>query len=197
MAAGTPGDVEFDLEAPDPAPPPRPAPGRRSRLFWAAGGLALGLLLGDARLPAGDPGQPVAPAPAPPVRVALGAYAADAGDEVVAGPRTVSVPVPAVVVNETSGPLVVRYLQVSGPGARLAPYDFGMTVTFPLHLPPGEAVAMPFGLASDCAVRIRPLPRITVVVGRDDGSADRPVDVLIPDLGALWGRTLDPSLCRA
>jgi hypothetical protein len=71
-----------------------------------------------------------------------------------------------------------------------------MFLDFPLHLPPGEPMQLPFTLSSDCAVKVRPVPRITLVIAPDDGSAGQAVDVTIPDLGSLWGRTLDPSLCR-
>ena len=63
MPAGTPGDVELDLDdtgAPGNDGPARPAsPSGRSplpgRLAWAATGLAVGMLLGHAWLPGGTP----------------------------------------------------------------------------------------------------------------------------------------------
>jgi hypothetical protein len=202
-AAETPPNVEVDLDdGGAPTPDPRPsAPRGRTRAAWAAGGLAVGLLLGHAWLPGGVPEPAPAPAPArteeasPPVRVSFGAYGPGVLGQVHRVGRRLEVPVPAVVVNETTAPLLVRELRISGPGAGLAPQDFGMDLGFPLHLPPGEATELPFTLTSDCAVAVRPVPRITLVVAPDDGSAGRPVDVRIPDLGSLWGRTLDPSLC--
>jgi hypothetical protein len=210
MPAGTPGDVEFDLDdtgAPGPASAPSPS-GRSplpARLAWAAAGLAVGVLIGHAWLPAGTPdpspasASPAAPAPAasgPPVRVSFGAYGPPGIDPVSVAGGKISVSVPAVVVNETSGPLVVRSMSVSGPGAGLGENNQYMFLDFPLHLPPGEPMQLPFTLTSDCAVAVRPVPRITLVVAPDDGSAGRPVDVTIPDLGSLWGRTLDHSLCH-
>jgi hypothetical protein len=206
MPAGTPGDVELDLDdsgAPGPASPGSPsAPSRpASRLGWAAAGLAVGVLLGHAWLPAGtpDPAPPAAALPAaapqPPVRVSFGAYGPPDVDPVSAVDGKISVAVPAVVVNETSAPLLVRALRVSGPGAGLGENTPYMFLSFPLHLPPGEPMQLPFTLTSDCAVAVRPVPRITLVIAADDGSAGRPVDVTIPDLGSLWGRTLDHSLC--
>ena len=196
MAAGTPGDVEVDLDDPGAsAPQPRgPASRLWGRAAWAAGGLAVGLLLGHAWLPAGSP-EPVPAPAAPPVRVALGASASGTTYPLQRVGRYVRVPVPSVVVNETAAPLVVRELQVSGPGAGLTAQEFDMFLGLPLHLPPGEAIQLPFTLTSDCAVAVRPVPRITLVVAPDDGSAGRPVDVRIPDLESLWGRSLDPSLC--
>jgi hypothetical protein len=198
MPSGTPGDVELDLDGTEQPPL---APARSSstswwRFAWAAGGLAVGLLLGHAWLPAGAP-EAAAPGPATaaPVLLAFGASGPSAVDQVARIGHEVTVPVPAVVINQTSAPLVVRALLVSGPGAGLGS-GFGMQqVVFPLRLPPGEAIPMPFRLTSDCSVAVRPLPRITLVVGPDDGSAGRPVEVRIPDLDSLWGRTLDPSLC--
>jgi hypothetical protein len=200
MAAGTPGDVEVDLADPGPsAPEPRWSASRsRGRAGWAAGGLAVGLLLGHAGLPSGSPEPATAPALPPPqqqVRVSLGAYASGTTFPLQRVGRYVRVPVPSVVVNETAAPLVVRELQVSGPGAGLTAQEFDMFLGLPLHLPPGEAVQLPFTLTSACDVTVRPVPRITLVVGPDDGSAGRPVDVRIPDLESLWGRSLDPSLC--
>ena len=129
------------------------------------------------------------------MRVSFGAYAPPDVDPLSSADGKISVSVPAVVVNETSAPLLVRAIRVSGPGAGLGQNRL-MFLEFPLHLPPGEPMQLPFTLTSDCAVAVRPVPRITLVVAPDDGSAGRPVDVTIPDLGSLWGRTLDPSLCR-
>jgi hypothetical protein len=208
MPAGTPGDVEFDLDdAGAPVPPSGGSPPGRSplpgRLAWAAAGLAVGVLIGHAWLPAvsPDPAPPdAAPAPAaapgPPVRVSFGAYAATGVEPVSVAGGKIEVSVPAVVVNETAGPLVVRSMSVSGPGAGLGENNQYMFLDFPLHLPPGEPMQLPFTLTSDCAVAVRPVPRITLVVAPDDGSSGRPVDVTIPDLGSLWGRTLDRSLCH-
>jgi hypothetical protein len=209
MPAGRPGDVEVDLDDAG-VPPPARAPSTSSRsslpgrLTWAAGGLAVGLLLGHAWLPAGTPEPTPAPAAAqlppaaaaPPVRMSFGAYGPPDADAVTAEHGKISVSVPAVVVNETSAPLVVRALRVSGPGASLGEDARYMFLGLPLHLPPGEPMQLPFTLASDCSVPVRPVPRITLVVAPDDGSAGQPVDVAIPDLGSLWGRTLDPALCR-
>jgi hypothetical protein len=128
--------------------------------------------------------------------VSFGAYGPPGVDPLAVTGGKISVSVPAVVVNETSGPLVVRSMSVSGPGAGLGEYRDYMFLDFPLHLPPGEPMELPFTLTSDCAVAVRPVPRITLVVAPDDGSAGRPVDVTIPDLGSLWGRTLDHSLCN-
>jgi hypothetical protein len=211
MPGGTPGDVELDLDdagAPVPASSGR-RPGRSplpGRLAWAAAGLAVGMLIGHAWLPAASP-DPAAPAasagvpapaaaPGPPVRVSFGAYGRPDLDPVSAVDGKIAVSVPAVVVNETSAPLVVRALRVSGPGAGLGENTGYMFLDFPLHLPPGEPMQLPFTLTSDCAVAVRPVPRIALVVAPDDGSAARAVDVTIPDLGSLWGRTLDPSLCQ-
>jgi hypothetical protein len=206
MPAGTPGDVELDL---DDAGAPVPPSGASSsgwsplavRLAWAAAGLAVGVLVGHAWLPAvsPDPAPPAAsasvPAPGPPVRVSFGAYGPPDVERVASAGGKVVVSVPAVVVNETSAPLVVRALQVSGPGAGLGE-DTKLFPDTPLRLPPGEPRHLPFTLTSDCAVAVRPSPRLTLVVAPDDGSPGRPVDVTIPDLDSLWGRTLDPSLCQ-
>jgi hypothetical protein len=197
MPAGAPGDVEFDLD--DAGAPERVAPGR---LAWAAAGLAVGVLLGRAWLPAGapEPRPTAAPAPVaaptPPVRVSLGAYGPPDVQPLSVVRGKIDVSVPAVVVNETSAPLVVRALRVSGPGAGLGENTGYMFLNFPLHLPPGEPMQLPFTLTSDCAVAVRPVPRITLVVAPDDGSAGLAVDVTIPDLGSLWGRTLATGLCR-
>jgi hypothetical protein len=207
MPAGTPGDVELDLDdtgAPGPARPTSPSSRRplASRLAWAAAGLAVGVLLGHAWFPAGtpEPAPAAAPlpaaAPVPPVRVSFGAYGPPDVDPVASADGKIAVSVPAVVVNETSAPLLVRAIRVSGPGAALAEDTRYMFLDFPLHLPPGEPMQLPFTLSSDCAVKVRPVPRITLVIAPDDGSAGQAVDVTIPDLGSLWGRTLDPSLCR-
>jgi hypothetical protein len=207
MPAGTPGDVEFDL---DDAGAPGSASARASsgaarlpgRLAWAAAGLAIGVLLGHAWLPVGapDPAPAAAPAPVatptPPVRVSFGAYGSPDVDPVPTADGKIVVSVPAVVVNETAGPLVVRALRVSGPGAGLGDETRYMFLDFPLHLPPGEPMQLPFALTSDCSVAVRPVPRITLVVAPDDGSPGEPVDVTIPDLGSLWGRTLGPSACH-
>ena len=208
MPGGSSGDVEVDLDetaAPAPATARSPsAPTRlRARLAWATSGLAVGVLLGHAWLPAGAPeAAPAGAAPspavaqAPPVRVSFGAYGPPGIDPVSVTGGKIAVSVPAVVVNETSAPLVVRSMRVSGPGAGLGENSRYMFLDFPLHLPPGEPMQLPFTLTSDCAVAVRPVPRITLVVAPDDGGPGRPVDVTIPDLGSLWGRTLDPSLCR-
>jgi|1186.fasta_scaffold65873_2 hypothetical protein len=207
MPAGTPGDVEFDLDdagAPERVGRASPSGVSRlpGRLAWAAAGLAVGVLLGHVWLPAGmpEPRSTAAPAPVsaptPPVRVSFGAYAPPEVEPLSVSGGKVDVLVPAVVVNETSAPLVVRALRVSGPGAGLGETTGYMFLDFPLHLPPGEPMQLPFTLTSDCAVAVRPVPRITLVVAPDDGSAGSPVDVTIPDLGSLWGRTLAPALCR-
>jgi hypothetical protein len=206
MPAGTPGDVELDLD--DAGAPgagfrqPASGPTRLAgRLGWAAAGLAVGVLVGHAWLPAAAPDPPTAAAtsaaaPGPPVRVSLGAYGPPDVEPEASADGKIAVSVPAVVVNQTSAPLVVRSLRVSGPGAGLGEdtrYLFG---DLPLHLPPGEPRHLPFTLTSDCAVAIRPLPRLTLVVAPDDGTPGRAVDVMIPDLDSLWGRTLDDSLCH-
>ena len=207
MPAGTPGDVEFDLDdAGAPVPPSAGSPSVRpplpGRLAWAAAGLTVGVLIGHAWLPAASPDPAPAPAPlpaaaqVPPVRVSFGAYGPPDVEPTTSADGKIAVSVPAVVVNETSAPLVVRALRVSGPGAGLGVDNRYMFLDFPLHLPPGEPMQLPFTLTSDCSVAVRPVPRITLVVAPDDGSAGRPVDVTIPDLGSLWGRTLDHSLCH-
>ena len=212
MPAGTPREVEFDLDdagAPLPASGASPSGASPSggsalpgRLAWAAAGLAVGVLIGHAWLPvaAPDPAPPAAsasaPAPGPPVRVTFGAYGLPDVQPAADAHGKIDVSVPAVVVNETSGPLEVRSMRVSGPGAGLGENTQYMFLDFPLHLPPGEPMELPFTLTSDCAVAVRPVPRITLVVAPDDGSAGRSVDVTIPDLGSLWGRSLNPSLCR-
>ncbi|HYY11223.1 MAG TPA: hypothetical protein VE781_09800 [Kineosporiaceae bacterium] len=189
-------DVEVDLDEPDvPVAPARPAP-RWWGAAWAAAGLVVGLLVGHVWVPAGAPEPTAPPAPAgPPVRMVLGAYT----DFRTPAERTrnhVTLPVPAVVVNETAAPLWVREVRVAGPGAALGNSE-GVTlaVTFPLRLPPREEVLLPFTLDVDCAVRIRPVPRITLVLADTEQGAGRPLDVTVPDLLSLWSRSRDFGGC--
>jgi hypothetical protein len=195
MPARPPGDVEVDLDEPGaPAGGGRVGPGW-ARAGWAAAGLALGLLVGQS-LPAGAP-EPAAVRPdAPPVRMALGASAGVGLGSLAAVDGRVVLPVPAVVLNETSGPLVVRGVRVTGPGAALGVRDDWPSVTFPLRLPPGEDVEMPFTLVVDCSVRIRPVPQITLDIGPDDGSAARALDVRVPGLLSLWAQSRGATGCR-
>ena len=67
-------------------------------------------------------------------------------------------------------------------------------LTLPLILPVAETTEVPLTLTSDCAVLVRPLPAITLIV-RGASGAPRVVGVRIPDLDRLWGFTLNDSVC--
>ena len=84
---------------------------------------------------------------------------------------------------------------MEGPGAALGPSpEAHARLTLPLILPVAESTEVPLTLTSDCAVLVRPLPAITLVV-RGASGAPRVVGVRIPDLDRLWGFTLNDSVC--
>jgi len=139
--------------------------------------------------------RPLTAPPAAPVidvRVSLGAHvggliATDHGKAVVA--------VDAVALNAGSQDLVLVDVLVVGPGAAFLPeVAGGPSTALPIDLPRGEFVNVRFGLSSDCAVVVRPLPTVTLVV-RDPANVEHQVVTRIPDLDAVWGETLDPAVC--
>ena len=86
-------------------------------------------------------------------------------------------------------------VKVAGPGAGFLPeVAGGPSTSLPVALPRGQFVNVRFGLSSDCAVAIRPLPTVTLVV-RDPTGGEHDVTTNIPDLDAIWGQSLDPEAC--
>lgn len=192
MGAHDSVDVDLD-QPPDPELPEarRPPVG----VVW----LVAGLVVGGAVVHAFDLSQrqPSLPSSATqPVRVALGAFLAHQ-DLTPVGPRgTTKVIVPAVVTNEGPTPITIRSVQAVGPGAGLTlSIDGIQPSTFPMTVQAGQTKDLAFGLTSNCAVAVRPVPRVVLSVAGQDGAL-RQVDAVIPDLDRLWGQMLQPDVCR-
>ena len=137
---------------------------RRGRR-WTAGAVAVGVLLGAAGMHFLDtrPSAPLSDGLVD-VRVSLGATAGEPGDmSVVSGDPVV--PIPLVLSNAAAQPVTLTAIRVSGPGASLVPDPGGRpALTLPWTLVPGRPVDTRIAVRSDCAVAVRPAPRVTLVL---------------------------------
>ncbi len=130
----------------------------------------------------------------PVLRFSLGAQtggldAAEAGRAIV----TLSV----VVSNDGTTPVTVRGIEVSGPGAGfVASPPGGPSTDLPRTVAAGRSAKIRFGMSSDCAVLVRPLPTVTFLV-QEGTAAAQPVAATIPDLDSIWGMSLLPPACGA
>jgi hypothetical protein len=211
-AADVPGPRVPGAAVPEPVPAldldaaARPASGPRSgprgrvpvsRWWFLGAGLVAGVLVGHAwQGPAAAPEVP-APAPAvaagPELRMSMSAFGSGVEPALKDGKAVIRLL--TVVTNDGTEPLTLLGVRVEGPGAALGPSpEAHARLTLPLILPVAETTEVPLTLTSDCAVPVRPLPAITLIV-RGASGAPRVVGVRIPDLDRLWGFTLNDSVC--
>ena len=100
-----------------------------------------------------------------------------------------------VVSNDGALPATVSEIRVSGPGAAYVTSPAGGPPTdLPQAIGPNRSVRLRFGISSDCAVPIRPLPQVIFIV-HDAAAGTHTVAADIPDLDALWGMTLLAPAC--
>ena len=126
------------------------------------------------------------------VRVSLGV---DAGGQAGVEQGIAIVGLPLLVRNETSQPVTLTSIQVSGPGASLTHSPGGRPSTdLPAVLPPGQFIHFEIGLGSNCSVLIRPMPVVTFNF-RDSSGQAQSLIIPIPDLEYIWGQTLLPGVC--
>jgi hypothetical protein len=121
--------------------------------------------------------------------------AADVGGLLTTHDGLAIVEVSTVMQNTGSGSLSLVAIKVTGPGAGdVADPALAQVTTLPVRLPPGQFVHVHFALTSDCAVVVRPAPRIVLVV-RDASDQTHEVATRIPDLDSVWGQSLLPEAC--
>ena len=100
-----------------------------------------------------------------------------------------------VVTNHGSIPETIQKIVVSGPGASFVPSPAGGPPTgLPQVVDAGRSVKIRFGLASNCAVAVRPLPAVSFVL-QDSVKGLHTVPAAIPDLDSVWGMSLVPPAC--
>ena len=100
-----------------------------------------------------------------------------------------------VVTNGGNIPETVEAIRVSGPGASFVASPAGGPATaLPQVVEPGQSTKIRFGIASDCSVAVRPLPKVAFVV-RNASRQSRAVPASIPDLDSIWGLSLVPPAC--
>jgi len=100
-----------------------------------------------------------------------------------------------VVSNDGALPATVSEIRVSRPGAAYVTSPAGGPPTdLPQAIGPNRSVRLRFGISSDCAVPIRPLPQVIFIV-HDAAAGTHTVAADIPDLDALWGMTLLAPAC--
>ena len=121
--------------------------------------------------------------------------AADVGGLLTTHDGVALVEVSTVMQNTGSQSLSLVAITATGPGAALITDSaVAQVTTLPVRLPPGQFVYVDFALASDCAVAIRPTPRLTLIV-RDLRGRTHKVATRIPDLDNVWGQSLLPDAC--
>ena len=165
------------------------------RRFSTAVAVAVGVLLGGAGMHFLDtrPSAPVA-AGLVDVRVSLGATAGEPGAmSVVSGDPVVSIPL--VISNAAARPVTLTEIRVSGPGASLVADPGGRPAQMlPWTLVSGRPVDTRIAVRSDCAVAVRPAPKVTLVLQDSAGQA-HDLAVTVPDLDNIWGQTLIAPAC--
>ena len=157
--------------------------------------VACGVLLGAAGMHFLDT-RPSAPAANDlvDVRVSLGAAAGEPGAmSVVSGAPVVAIPL--VISNVAARPVTLTQIRVSGPGASLVPDPGGRpALMLPWTLVSGRPVDTRIAVRSDCAVAVRPAPKVTLVLKDSDGQV-HDLAVTVPDLDNIWGQTLITPAC--
>jgi hypothetical protein len=154
-----------------------------------------GVLLGAAGMHLLD-SSPSTPAANPliDVRVSLGVMAGEPGAmSIVAGDPVVSIPL--VVTNAGQQSLTLTMIRVSGPGASLVTDPGGRPAQMlPWTLASGRPVDTRVAVRSDCAVAVRPAPRVILVL-QDSRGLVHDLPVTVPDLDNVWGETLIAPAC--